>query len=105
MDTLMDWLGQTSYSETVYDEQFKSAESFSSILHENGIKSIVLKGLSIGVLYPHHSHRNSSGLDVYCEKYGVCVKEHVDQIITDLGIEVNNRYYKDSHFHYKGLLI
>lgn len=52
MDNLMDWLGQTSYQESLYMQSWRVSKQLGEIWGDTGISATVLKGRSIAQYYP-----------------------------------------------------
>lgn len=106
MDTLMDWLGQTSYQETIYEEQWKAAESLGELCHHNGIRCFVMKGFSLAALYPKPTHRSGSDLDSFCiNADGKCCGDLLDSLLEKECVAIDRSYYKNSKFCYNGLTV
>jgi len=106
MDTLMDWLGQTSYLEEMNQHNWQMASELADIWKGQGIKTIVLKGFSLCQFYPKPLHRFSGDLDVYlCDDVYKTAYESGNLTAEGLGIKVDREQYKHSKFDYKGLTI
>lgn len=66
---------------------------------DNGVRTLVLKGLVFSECYPLPSHRSSCDLDCYLAgDY-----EKGNQLVEQAGVAVDRDYFKNSSFTYKGL--
>lgn len=70
-----------------------------AIFRENHIEVLLLKGLGLAENYPLPAHRECGDLDIYL--FGDYEKGN--QVIEDLGIEVDKEGPKHSHFFFKGI--
>lgn len=99
------WFGKTIEHERRYLGQCNAAKRVGEWFSEEGIRMIVLKGLTVSECYPIPSHRFSADLDCFL----ICDGEHFDAyekgniIIENHGIKVNRSYYKNSSFDLPGL--
>lgn len=59
------WAGVAIKIETRWEQQRKTAERLAEIWRENGIRVMLLKGLSLSRYYPIPNHRESGDIDVY----------------------------------------
>ena len=65
MDDLYEWRGSSIVCESDYEERKAVAEKMGLWWKENGIRTIVLKGMAIAQYYPIPEHRYSCDLDVF----------------------------------------
>ena len=107
-----DWFANLLHSEGRYQEQWESAVKLSQLYTENGLKTVVLKGFSIGQYYPCPNHRFCSDLDCYLisdsrpemELYdNSTIQETGNRIVENIGNAVNRDYYRDSSFNFGSL--
>ena len=97
----MQWGGSVLLLEKRMHKQWSVANSLESSLRENGIKTIVLKGFSLGAYYPNPMHRFSSDIDIcLLDKY-----EEGNVAAEKIGAKIEDGGYKHSHIYYKGQLI
>lgn len=97
MDNLMDWLGQTEYGKTMYEEHRNAISDLASFYQSQAIKMMLMKGYGLSLDYPVPEHRPTGDIDVYL--FGN--KEFADQMVEQkLGIPVEREYHKHSHFTY-----
>lgn len=102
MDLLMDWLGQTEYAKTMYEEHRKAISELAGFYHSQAIKMMLMKGYGLSLDYPGPDHRPTGDIDVYL--FGN--KEFADQMVEQrLGIPVEREYHKHSHFTFHGVMV
>lgn len=100
LDNLMEWLGQTSYIESYYDEHLKSIKNLSSFFRRQEIKPVLMKGYGMSLNYPVPNHRPTGDIDLYHCGLG----EFADQIAREkLGIEVKQNEEKHSTYDFEGV--
>lgn len=84
-----------------YTKQEKCIKELSDILFQNGIKTVVLKGLGISQYYPNPSYRECGDFDCFLfEDF-----QKGNEIIVDKGGTLKGEDYKHSHIEYKGLMV
>lgn len=105
MDMLMFWLGQAAHRETTYRQQLDLSCEFADALAEEGIKCLVLKGLSVGSYYPAEKSREFGDLDCFLVKDSKLAFSEGNSVGRRLGAKVEQSGYKHTHIHYKDLLI
>lgn len=99
------WFGKTMQYEQRYAGQVAAAKKMGKWLAEDGIQTVVLKGLVVAECYPVPSHRYSSDMDCFLIKDG----EHLDayesgnKVMEANGVSVDRSYYKNSTFDVAGL--
>ena len=94
-----EWFGSVFQAETDFSAYLSAAKSLAKLYADNGVKTLVLKGLVFSDCYPVPSHRSSCDLDCYLTgDY-----EKGNQLVEQNGEEVNRNYFKNSSFNYKGL--
>jgi len=105
-EILLKWIGDTLYSESLYESQWAAAKELGSLCANSGINCFVMKGFSLSSLYPVPRHRICGDLDCYCtDDYGNWRGDILDKLIEAKGIQTNQQYYKNSSFNYKGLSV
>jgi hypothetical protein len=65
MDFLMDWLGQTSYAESLHDHHKVVLNEVRSLLCPNTLDILLLKGIGLSHYYPITNHRPVGDIDIY----------------------------------------
>lgn len=94
-----EWFGSIFQAETDYAGYLSAAKSLAKLYADNGVKTLVLKGLVFSECYPIPSHRSSCDLDCYlADDY-----EKGNQLVEQAGVAVDRDYFKNSSFCYKGL--
>lgn len=117
MELLMDWLGQTSYYEQIYENHRQTIASLAKFYNDNGLCMILLKGYGLSLNYPVPNHRPVGDIDILMSnikpnhnhsersKRSEMLYQYADQMIHDkLGIEVDNGHHH-SVFHYQGVMV
>ncbi len=99
------WFGQTMRYEHRYAGQVAAAKIMGAWLAEEGIQTVVLKGLVVAECYPIPSHRYSSDMDCFLIKDG----EHLNayelgnKVMETHGLSVDRSYYKNSKYDFSAL--
>lgn len=102
MDTLMDWLGQVSYMEELYNQHKAAIEELARFYDSNGIKMMLLKGYGLSKNYPKSNHRPVGDIDIY--NFGSW--QFADQMIhSQRGIEVDDSHEHHTVFTFKGISV
>lgn len=65
MDILMDWIGQTEYIKTQYNEHKRAIASLAEFYHEYNVRTMVLKGYGLSLYWPKPEHRPVGDVDTY----------------------------------------
>lgn len=110
--TLLEWFGCAYHHERIFNQQMASAADLAEKFHHENIRTFVLKGCSVAMLYPVPKHRPSGDFDCFL-KYesdaqcndGVPAFEMGNLIAEKHGVEVNRDYYIHSKFLYRGLTV
>ncbi len=98
---LIQWAMGTKQIENRYLHQIKSLKSLTGLYCKNGIKTLLLKGIGLSLLYPVPEHRESGDLDLFL--FGDYVKGN--NLIEEKGIAVDFHSYVHSHFTYEGTMV
>jgi len=102
MDSLMDWLGQTSYMETCYEEHLKVVRDLAAFYSSIGVRMMLLKGYGLSHYWPKANHRPVGDIDIFL--YGKW--QEADRLIHEkLGIEVDNGHHHHSVFTFEGVMV
>ncbi len=97
----MKWYAHTMQVENHCKSQLKTASELAVIYAEKGIRTVVLKGIAVGLNYPQPNYRPCGDLD--CFLMGDYEQGNI--IAEEVGAKVKRDHYKHSHISYKGLNI
>lgn len=104
----LQWALSVEAIENRHELQRKNSAILAEAFSEQGIQTIVMKGLAIGTYYPHPAHRECGDLDCFLVKDGSTTSDGYEpgnQICEQIGAKVKRDYYKNSHISYRGLMI
>lgn len=106
-ELLLEWIGETLQSESIYETQQKEAVRMANLFQNNGIRTYVLKGAVVAECYPKPSHRPSVDMDCYLlpEKGSFDAWNLGNDLIKTQGYEVAFDYYKNSTFYLNDLTV
>jgi len=100
--SLARWLYDVECAETSYRRVESVGKELSSVFSESGIRSVILKGVSVASLYPKPSHRLSGDVDFHFpDKDGFRRANRFAKRFSDLGTDSDG----DTHYHYKGVVV
>lgn len=109
---LFEWFGCAYHHERLFNQQLASAADLAEKYHEENIRTFVLKGFSLAMLYPEPKHRACGDFDCFLkyESDAQCddaapAFEMGNLIAEKQGVEVNRDYYIHSKFLYRGLTV
>lgn len=97
----LQWIAAVHLRENNYKKQYNIAVELATAFKKEGIKTAVLKGLSISTYYPKPAYREFGDFDCFLgDNYesGNCIAEK-------LGAKVERDYYRHSHIFYKNLMV
>ena len=97
-----DWFGNSLGVEVQYENHCKLVQELGVKLGENGIKTMVVKGIGLSCYYPIPSHRAVGDIDLYL--FG-CGGEADDLFSRQVGVTVKQNEDKHSTFKYKGTVV
>ena len=97
---LMQWYGQCVQQTALYKKNWNAACSLASLLWENGIEAVVLKGHTIAWYYPTPEHRYSCDLDLFVVGDDW---ERACEILEAKGIRLEREVYKEVAFSFEGV--
>lgn len=101
---LIPWMIEVEIIEKENQKQIRTIEELKTILiEENNIQFHVLKGQSIGTLYPNPLHRICGDIDLWFETPEIT--EHANNVIENYGISVERGAQNDSHYYFKDIEI
>lgn len=95
------WIAAVHSREENYSKQFDNALELAEAFKNEGIKTVVLKGLSMSTYYPKPIYREFGDFDCFLgDDYesGNCVAEKI-------GAVVDRDYYRHSHIKYKSQMV
>lgn len=98
-DLKYEWFGSVFQAETDFTAYLSAAKSLAKLYADNGLKTLVLKGLVFSECYPNPSHRSSCDLDCYLA--GDYEKGNL--LVEQAGVTVDRDYFKNSSFCFEGL--
>ena len=97
----LQWFAASQAIVRGHDRQFASAAELSKLWHEDGVRTLLLKGFAFASYYPQPCHRPASDMDCYlCGKY-----EEGNKAVERLGIRVNREDYRHSTFLFKDVFV
>ncbi|WP_081584272.1 nucleotidyltransferase domain-containing protein [Alistipes communis] len=100
-DIKLRWAYNAEQIRLRYRRQLAVATALASSYADEGIRTVVLKGLALSRYYPDPECRECGDFDCFlCGEY-----EQGNRIARALGAEVDDRGYRHSHIEYKGLTI
>lgn len=102
------WALSVEAIENRHEMQRKTSALLANLWAEQGIQTIVMKGLAIGTYFPQPAHRECGDLDCFLVKDGSTTSdgyEIANQICEQIGAKVSRDYYKDAAIKYRGLLV
>lgn len=92
-------IGQAMTVEETCKNQLTAASKLSKLWADNGIRTLVLKGMAFGSYYPVPNYRPCVDMDCYlCGKY-----EEGNNVVEQQGIEVKKEDYRHSTFFFDNL--
>ncbi len=97
----MKWLAHTMQVERKCRSQYALSKELAYVYSENGIRTVVLKGIAAGLNYPNPDRRPCGDLD--CFLMGDYAKGN--DVAEAVGAKVDKGFYKHSHIVYKGLTV
>lgn len=97
---LLQWYGLCVQQTALFNKNWSAACSLASLIGENGIEAVVLKGSAIAQYYPIPEHRYSCDLDLFV---GGDDWERACEILEAKGISLEREVYKEVEFLYEGV--
>lgn len=95
------WIAAVHSRENNYRKQYNNAIALATAFKKEGIKTVVLKGISISTYYPKPAYREFGDFDCFLGddyELGNCIAEK-------LGAKVERDYYRHSHIFHKAQMI
>lgn len=99
------WFAKTVKYEQRYANQLSAAKKLGEQFASAGVRTVILKGLTVSECYPIPAHRYSADLDCFLMKEG----KHLDayelgnRVMENHGLKVDRSFYKNSSFDFSGL--
>lgn len=106
--TNIQWALSVEAIENRYELQRKTSALLAKLWSEQGLQTIVMKGLAIGTYYPQPAHRECGDLDCFLVKSGSTTSDGYElgnRLCEQIGAKVERDYYKNSHIKYRGLMV
>ena len=97
----MKWVSNVMKIEDVCRRQYQLSSQIASVYQQHGIKTVVLKGIASGTLYPNPYHRPCGDLDCFL----MGEYDRGNTIAAEIGAQLKGHDTKHSHIRYKGLEI
>ncbi len=97
----MKWFAHAMQVEKYCKSQLKTAAELAGIYAQNGIRTVVLKGIAAGLNYPQPNYRPCGDLD--CFLMGDYEKGNV--VAEEAGATVTPNHYKHSQISFRGLTV
>ena len=105
----LQWALGAEAIENRFKMQHKASSLLANLWAENGIQTVVMKGLAIGTYYPNPMHRECGDLDCFLTTGAMPISsdgyELGNQLCEQIGAKVERDYYKNSHIRYRGLMV
>lgn len=108
-DVVMQWMSHTMSIERQTKVLFQKSAEFAELMSQEGMQTMVLKGLALTGYYPNPWHREYGDLDCYlykveegCVVWDGCF-ECGNNVVETMGLSVDKEHYKHSHIKYKGM--
>lgn len=103
----LQWTLSVEAIENRHELQRKTSALLANLWAEQGIQTIVMKGLAIGTYYPRPEHRECGDLDCFLTIDGTSSDgyEIANRLCEQIGAKVSRDYYKDATIKYRGLLV
>ena len=107
---MLKWIGSVLHQEQMYNCQLEQATKLSDLWAQNGLDTLVMKGFSLGRLYPRPEHRPCSDMDCFLQWPGQVENRHEasergNVLAEENGLKVDRSYYKNSKILQKGLTV
>lgn len=101
LDTKIQWGYNVGHIEKIYARQIDTASGITRLFAGNGIRTMIMKGISVARYYPVPAHRQFGDIDVYL--MGDYAKGN--EIIAAKGIPIKYEYFVHSEFRLNGVNI
>ena len=95
------WAYNVQHIEKFYKRQHAVAQKLTERLSQEGIKPLILKGLSTAALYPIVNHRQFGDIDIYLGSDF----EEGNRVVSSMGVKITYDYFVHSEFTIGGINI
>ncbi len=107
---MLQWIGSVLHREQMYNCQLEQATRLADLWAQNALDILVMKGFSLGRLYPWPEHRPCSDMDCFLQWNGQTenrrdASERGNVLAEENGLNVDRSYYKNSKIFQKGLTV
>ena len=107
---MLKWIGGVLHQEQMFNCQLEQATRLTDLWAQNGLDTLVMKGFSLGRLYPRPEHRPCSDMDCFLQWFGQVenrreASERGNVLAEGNGVKVDRSYYKNSKILLKGLAV
>ncbi len=99
LDNKIQWGYNVEHIEKVYARQIDTASSLTRLFAGDGIRTMIMKGISVARYYPNPSHRQFGDIDIYL--MGDYAKGN--RIIAAKEIPIKYEYFVHSEFRFNGV--
>lgn len=93
------------FQSLAYEKEFAKLEALTdkmaSLMKDNDVKCLMLKGHTIASYYPKPFSRKSVDIDIYSPDNG----ERIDEIFREKGVNVDSEFYRHSHFFLNKVMV
>ena len=100
-EVLLKFISANMKGEQSYAKLSALAERIGEVMQENGIKCLLLKGLSLAEYYPRPQSRKFLDIDLYAPE----ASHQIDEAFKAKGVAVDTEFYRHSHMSLKGVLV
>lgn len=106
-ELLLEWIGEVLRTESIADLQKEVSSDMSNLFYGNGIRTYILKGITVSECYPSPNHRVSVDVDCFLlpDKGDFDAWGLGNDLIRNKGFKVNTDFYKNSSFDISGVVI
>ena len=96
------WLGTTAKRNQFNDSQLTTTKRLAEALGRQDVKLMLMKGQANGLNYPNPMHREKGDIDCFLIKNGRCAYTEGNRIAKELGLSVDESWYKHSVINANG---
>lgn len=94
LDSKIQWGYNVKHIEQIFEHQKTVAEKVARLFADNGVRTMIMKGISVATYYPEPSHRQFGDIDIYL--MGDYAKGNA--LIAAKGIAIKYDYFVHSEF-------
>ena len=100
-EVLLKFISANMKGEQSYAKLSALAERIGGVMRENGVKCLLLKGLSLAEYDPRPQARKFLDIDLYAPE----ASHQIDEAFKTKGVDVDTEFYRHSHMSLKGVLV